>query len=202
MYVREEYLFFRLSYDLVNNHSFTVIHMGKNKNEIWLERNVKNHVQIVRLFQRNFDWSNHLKEDIEQVAQRIQGSKKLLPGKKVTIFNVYVATYPPVDNWESLKRPVNIIGSRPTEMRVYYLDNWSWQEEKSYLYNKLNLSESAISIPDSELEIERVINYLRERIMLAFRSHRQEAEAVFRHGKVFFTYVLLVINLIVFNFLV
>src|SRR5699024_3698031 len=91
---------------------------------------------------------NHLKKDIAQVFQKTKALKRYLSRKSVEVNNIYITKHAPVDDWETLKKPMLLKEKRnPIRMNVYYLDEDSFQEEEKRLENHLHFT-----IPDRGIE--------------------------------------------------
>lgn len=198
MDVDEQYTMYKLAYNLVANDHFDVLHINKNQEEIWLERNVNKQSQIIRLLHHGFDWKNHLKKDIAIVFQKTKAMKRLLQGKYVQVHNVYISAYSPVDTWEELKRPMQLNEKNPVKMNVYYLDDANEQEELHRLFETVDLTAFETNPKPSDDEKESEINYFQKGLANYLYTKKKETETVLFHGKPFFTYILLAINIIMF----
>ncbi|SDK54808.1 rhomboid family protein [Sediminibacillus albus] len=198
MHLQEEYYFLRLSEDLVDNHGFELLHIEKDNQEIWMEKQIKDTSHVVRLYHQSFDWKNHLKKDIATVIYKVKNLRKLLLGRKVKIHNVYVSTHAPVDEWESIKKPLIVKDRKPIEMQVYYLDDIRIETEKSRLYEDLGIDHLPISIPSKEEEMEATTEEVRGRLREQLYIRNKEEAAVFHQGKPLVTYILLALNILMF----
>lgn len=198
MYLDENYTMYKIAYHLVVNDHFDVLEINEKDEEVWLEKHEKNTSIVVRLIHKGFDWKNHLKKDIALIFQKAKAMKRLLADKHVALYNVYVSSHVPVDDWEILRKPMQLKERNPVKMKVYYLGEDDLTEEKKRLFKDLN--SSSTPSPDALSETakeEKVQNYKRF-LANALRRQRQEAENVFSFGKPFLTYFLLVINIILF----
>src|SRR5690625_1688275 len=123
MYINEQYQLYRLAYSLITVNNYDILHFNHNKEEIWLEKYENKKSKVIRLIHKGYDWKNHLKADIAQVFQKTKAMKKVLFGKKVEIHNVYVSSHTPIDEWEMLKKPIQLNERNSPEMHVYYLED-------------------------------------------------------------------------------
>nr|WP_255639737.1 rhomboid family intramembrane serine protease [Aquibacillus saliphilus] len=201
MFIKERYFFFRLAYQLTNNHRFTILHIDKVSKEIWLEKKIKNTSHVIRLVHQSFDWGNQLKKDVADVNNRVKKMKNFLIGRKIHVHNVYIATFPPVDQWETLKNTIQVKDRKKIELTVYYLDSQSIEQEKNRLYQDLFLPSFDISFPESVMEMEQVTDYFEKRLSKTHQTKKQESDQLFNNGKPFFTYLLLMINVLAFIFI-
>ncbi len=199
MYIDEQHTMFQLAYHLTANHDFHVLHINEKTEEIWLEKYENKKSVVIRFLHHGFDWKNHLKKDIAQVFQRTKAMKRLLAGKHIEIHNVYVSNYPPVDDWESLKKPMQLKEKNPLRMKVYYLSEDEREAERGRLLEAAEASAlpQAQEDEDTNLKEVKVDEYKRYLASEANRKQR-ETEEVFSYGKVFITYILLAINIAVF----
>jgi rhomboid protease GluP len=199
MYLDEQFTMYNLAYHLTANNGFHVLHINERTEEIWLEKYENKSSVVVRFLHHGFDWKNHLKKDIAQVFQRAKIMKRQLTGKHIEIHNVYVSDYPPVDDWESLKKPMQLKERNPLKMKVYYLSENDGEDETARFLKEVEAS----GLPQEVYEED--INYKEEKVdeyktFLAaeIKRKQKETEEVFSYGKVFFTYLLLMINILIF----
>ncbi|GAA0602446.1 rhomboid protease YqgP [Virgibacillus siamensis] len=199
MYLYEQYSMYKLAYSLVENDNFDIIHINENDEEIWLEKYEKKKSLVIRLVHNSFQWSNHLKRDIAAVFQKTKALKRFLQGKKVEIHNVYIAGDTPVDDWQLLKKPMQLNEKNPMQMHVYYLTDDTRITEKKRLREAIGSSGPAAD--NEHLDIEEQVNYYKSRLDGRYQKRKQEDKDVFSRGKPFFTYFLLVINVLIFMML-
>ncbi|MCT2537560.1 rhomboid family intramembrane serine protease [Aquibacillus koreensis] len=200
MFIKEVYLFYRISYQLVHDHKWEIVVMNNN-NEIWLEKKVKGKTHVIRMIQRSFDWKNHMQNDINATLNKTNKIKRFLMGRNIELHNVYIATYPPVDDWEFLKKPRALSENKLKKLSVYYLDQTDWQKEISRLYSAVGMDYSGIDYPTSEIELEQITQYLKSMLIGKYQDQIKETKNLFQNGKPKITYVLLGINLFLFMLL-
>ncbi|WP_373892818.1 rhomboid family intramembrane serine protease [Virgibacillus natechei] len=198
MYLDENYTMYKIAYHLVVHDHFDVLNINEQDEEIWLEKYEKNTSTVVRLIHKGFDWRNHLKKDIALVFQKAKAMKRLLAGKHIALHNVYVSSHAPVDDWEVLRKPMQLKERNPVKMKVYYLAEDDLTEEKKRLFTDLNTYSNPSPDALSETAKEEKVQNYRRHLANASEHQRQEAENVFTFGKPFLTYFLLVINIILF----
>lgn len=201
MYLEDEYYYYRLATDLAVEKGFDILHFDSFKKEIWLEQKIGKDAHVIRLIHHSFDWANQLKQDLNNLVQKVHGLKKMLTGKRTIIHSVYIAKYPPVDDWEKLKKPFPVKGSRQMEISMYYLDQENRQEEKQRLFSNLTKEVPEFHYPESEWEMEQETIRLNNKLQELQRQQKEEAESIFFYGKPFFLYIFLGINLIMFYIL-
>lgn len=200
MSLEEQYRMYRLAYHLVANDGYEVLHMDEKHEEIWLEKLENKTSNVIRLVQQGFDWKNYLKRDIAIVFQKTKAMRQLLPGKHVEIHNVYISAYSPIDDWEMLKKPMQLNEKNPLTMQIYYLDEQHLKEEQEKFKKAVgsSLLESDGCIPDMpEESVTRYKTFLTSTLY----DKREEVKKVLSFGKPFLTYLLIIVNIILFLFL-
>ncbi|WP_188453656.1 rhomboid family protein [Virgibacillus oceani] len=198
MYLSEQYLMYRTAHLLVERYQFEVLHLNDNEGEIWLEKFENRTSHIVRLLHKGFDWKNHLKKDIALVFQKTKAMTRYLQGKNIEIHNVYISSHAPVDDWESLKKPMLLNEKNPIKMGVYYLEEKEAENERARLFKSLDIPIINDTENFTDTEKEKQINNSKEKLMNALNLKQKEAETVFSFGKPFLTYLLLFINIALF----
>lgn len=198
MYLEEQYAMYQIAYHLVANNECVVLHIDEKNNEIWLEKREKKTSKVIRFVHNGFDWKNHLKKDIAVVFQKTKAMKKLLTGKQVEIYNVYISSHTPVDDWEILRKPMQLNEKNPIKMNVYYLSDREFDNEKARFEKALGVPVIEIAKESSEEAQERKIDYYKSQLTSTLENKRNETEKVFTFGKPFLTYALLAINVLIF----
>ncbi|MFB4166473.1 rhomboid family intramembrane serine protease [Virgibacillus sp. JSM 102003] len=198
MYLSEQYTFYKLAHSLVAKDDFEILHINESGQEIWLEKYENKTSYVVRLLHRGFDWKNHLKKDIRTVFQKAKAMKHFFLGKHIEIHNVYISTHSPVDDWNILKKPMQLNEKNPLKMKVYYLSEAEKAAEQSRLQDAIGSSSVTISDDDSELDMEEQVEYYKSQLDTTLKNKKNEAESLFSNGKPFLTYFLLGINILVF----
>lgn len=198
MYLNEQYAMYQMAYHLVANNEYEVLHIDEKNNEIWLEKYEHKISNVVRFVHNGFDWKNHLKRDIAVVFQKVKAMKKLLTGKQIEIYNVYSSSHSPVDDWEILRKPMQLHEKNPIKMNVYYLSDEGFNDEKARFEKALGVPVIEISHEQSEETKEEKIAYYKSQLIHILEKKRKEAEEVFTFGKPFLTYFLLAINVFIF----
>src|SRR5699024_1056964 len=195
----EQHMMYKLAYQLVENEQFEVLHINKNQKEIWLERYHHKQSQVIRLLDHGFDWKNHLKKDIAVVFQKTKAVRRLLQGKHIQVYNVYVTDFPPVDNWEELKNPMQLNEKNPVKMNIYYLEDENKQTELNRLYQAVN--GTSFETADHAVEKEEDTSYYYAELEDHLNKRQKEKENIVFRERPFFVYLLLIANLAMFMML-
>lgn len=201
MSLDEQFKMYQLAYHLVVNDGYEVLYINEKQEEIWLEKLEHKTSKVIRFIHQGFDWKNYLKKDIAVVFQKTKAMKRMLLGKHVEIHNVYVSAHSPVDDWEMLKKPMQLNEKNPLKMQVYYLDEQYFNEEQAKFKKAVGAPslESIENLP--EISNEEHINQYKAYLASALYDKRDEMNNILSFGKPFFTYLLLIINMIMFFFL-
>lgn len=200
MYLSEQYRMFQIAYHLVRMEGYHVLHIN-NEEEIWLEKYENKKSKVIRILHKGFDWKNHLKKDIAGVFHKIKAMDRLLMGKKVEIYNIYITSHSPVDDWEILKKPLQLSEKNPPKMQVYYLSEDNYQEELSKLSKDLGIRLEDNDENQTDIEKEENIDQFKNYLQQTLYEKNQERKELFSYGKPLITYFLLIINIIMFALL-
>jgi len=125
--------------------------------------------------------------------------KRLFSGKHIEIHNVYISEYSPVDDWESLKNPLQLKEKNPMKMKVYYLSDQDVEVETARLLKEVETSDLPQEVNYQGIEHkEKKVEEYKQYVTAELQRKQKEAEEVFSYGKVFFAYLLIVINIFIF----
>lgn len=100
MSFREDFLFWRLAHFLISNQQYRIIQLSADQKELWLEKLENKQAQIIRMLRYDVDWSNWMQRDIELTALNGERIRKQLGLRHLSVVNVYVTPYPPVDDYQ------------------------------------------------------------------------------------------------------
>lgn len=201
MYITNEYKLYRFAYELIKNEGYDIIHLNAERSEIWLEKYENRISKVIRLIHKEFDWKNHLKADIASAFQRIKMLQKMFIGKSIEVYNIYISTYEPVDDWQRLLRPMQLKERKSVKMKVFYFSSENIESEIERMKQEISLSFiDNTKLPTLEEQEQRVHLY---KLNLSRYLHhkKRERENIFSYGKPLFTYILLAFNLFMFMML-
>lgn len=198
MYFNEPYAVYELAYQLVTDNQYEVLHIDRDHHEIWLEKYENKVSKVIRLIPTGFAWKNHLKRDIAVVFQKAKAMKTLLTGKQVELYNVYISSETPIDDWEMFKKPMQLNEKNPIKMHVFYLSENDFTTEKTRFEQSIGVPSMNMSQEDPEETIEEKIAEYQTYLIGTQQSVQKETEEVLTFGKPFFTYILLAINVLIF----
>lgn len=198
MNIDDQYKMYRLAHDLVINEDFKVLHINNKEEELWLEKFENRTSKVIRLICKGFDWKNYLKTDITKVFQKTKAMERFLFGKFIEIHNVYVSSYTPIDDWESLKKPMKLNERNPPKMNIYYVTENNVNEEINRLQNNIETPIKAIANIEDLTNAKNSINYYKTSLIHSLHESRNEVKNILSYGKPFLTYVLLALNVLMF----
>lgn len=198
MYVTEQFNLYQLAYHLVMNEQFQILHMNSQTDEIWLEKQNRNQSTIVRFIHKGFDWKNHLKSDIATVFHRVKTMMRFFVGKKIEVYNLYVTEHEPVDDWETLKKPMLLKAKKPVHMNVFYLSEENFNHEQSRFFEKIDLHQPKVpDLPNPETQ-EDIASTYKQKLSHLLYDKAKAAKDVFNYGKPRFVYLMLLVNILMF----
>lgn len=197
MYLDESYTMYKLACHLIDEDGFELLNINENE-ELWLEKREGKTSQVVRLFHGGFDWKNHLKKDIGQVFQKAKAMRRYFSGKYIEIHNIYIDSHTPVDDWEALKKQMQLNEKPPIKMNVYYLSDNDRDDELVRLQNAISSTFKDTGNDLSEMEKEAEVNKYKRKLTGQMKQKEREFQNIFSYGKPFLTYTLLTVNILIF----
>lgn len=194
----EKYTLYRLAFQLMYKDHYELIYFNDSDDEVWLQKRENRKTKIIRLLHKHFDWKNHLKKDIAQVFHKIKIRRNRYYEKNIEIFNIYVTSLAPVDQWEYLKKPLHLKEKNPLKMNVYYLDEGNFEEEQKRFVRDAKSSIEITNEYPMEQEQQEEIHHYKSKFASHIYQKRKEIENIFSFGKPRFTYVLIFVNIMMF----
>ncbi|HLR74479.1 MAG TPA: rhomboid family intramembrane serine protease [Virgibacillus sp.] len=201
MYIQDQYSMYRLVHTLLSNGDYELIHINPQIEEIWLEKYEKRTSHVVRLIHRGFDWKNHLKADISSVFRKANAMRRFFRGKSIQLYNVYVSSHAPVDEWEELKKPLRLNEKRPLSMQIFYLDRNHFDEEYRRFQQVIGVETADNFALPSEWEAEQFVETYKQSLVKMEQDEKEEVKRVFSFGKPRLTFVLIIVNVLLFMLL-
>ncbi|UOE95729.1 rhomboid family intramembrane serine protease [Alkalihalobacillus sp. LMS39] len=186
---RHDLLYWQLIQYFIFN-GMKVLDIHSNHREVWLEH--ENDNTVVRLIRTELDWGNALKKDIDNTLTTIERVRKKLGYRTLTVENVYVSTFPPVDSYEHLlDEPTQLGRNYATTVYTSLLE--ADEQKKEVILRKLC---QRVHIPFPPLEEWDMQSYeniplIRHEVMMIHEQRIQQEKALFQFAKPRLTYVLL-----------
>ncbi|WHX99316.1 rhomboid family intramembrane serine protease [Neobacillus sp. DY30] len=193
---KEDYIYWRLAFFFISEQGYRIIQLFENQKELWLEKLENKKAPIVRLLRKDFDWSNAMQRDIEFTAANGEKVRKQLGRRELSIVNIYVSQFPPVDEYEfRLKHPFFFPQSNKTSVSSVLLSDGQFESGLNSLSTRLDM-EVSFDIQDEYSE-QDVNAQKKVTIDFAKQMAKKEKE-IFTNGKPFFTYVFMIFQVAVF----
>jgi rhomboid protease GluP len=192
-----EWLFWQLVYFFMKQR-YRIIQLSQRANEFWLESLENRHAPIVRIVRDDIDWSQWLKRDMEYAWHVVRQMPKWKIGRAGQVVNIYVSTYPPVDDWEFLiQKPLPLPQRRNGVFRTFLIHAGSIDRSLQQLTEAIKMPVVLSPIRDDSdlfLEAER----FRQRVFEEVREQQERERRLFEYGKPVFTYIFIVLQVAVF----
>lgn len=192
----EEFVFWRLAHFFISDQEYRIIKLSKDQKELWLEKRENKRAPVVRLLQHDLDWGNWMQQDIERTTANGEAIRKQITRGELSVYNIYVSAYPPVDDYEfRIEKPYLHPVSKKTNVSSMIIDRATYiqkiQHVAEFFGAPLDISNDAFEEWD---QIEQM-----KKSALTTALHREKNErALFDFAKPLFTYVFIVIQVIMF----
>src|SRR5690625_6467080 len=99
---------------------------------------------------------------------------RLLVGKKVEIYNIYISSHTPIDDWGVLKKPLQLSEKNPPEMLVYYIEGENKETELSRLEKDLEVATLTSNDVMTEEEMDSGVKAIHYQLMKTLADKRDE----------------------------
>lgn len=200
MTLGRKFIQYSLAFQLVKEKSYDILYVSDSNNgEIWLKKEVdRKNISVIRIAVNGFHWKNHLKNDVMSVFQKVQTIKKMFKRKNINISNIYIATHSPVDDWEILKKPMHLKDKYPIQMNVFYLDPTNKLTELERLTSVLQIKPVTFDEIPNEAEQLQQVQEMQHTFVSLVQNKIDAEKKVFSYGKLYLTYLLIAMNVIVF----
>ncbi|MFC4320768.1 rhomboid family intramembrane serine protease [Litchfieldia salsa] len=197
MVFQQDYLYWNTIHQLVVEHQYRLIQLSQSQNEVWLESNNKNAPTLVRIVRYDLDWANWMQRDMEQAGRRIEEVRKRMNKRKMNALNLYISTFPPVDEWrEKTDKPLLIGAKEQTSLMTKVIHSENIQEGLKDLSDILG--------EKITLEIEGVlydyiqVEELKSKVLTVSNERTKQEKKIFSYGKPYFTYLFIFIQIFMF----
>ncbi|ANB60434.1 rhomboid family intramembrane serine protease [Anoxybacteroides amylolyticum] len=187
-----ELLYWQLVYFFVKKQ-YRIIKLANDPKEIWLA-SFGQHAPLVRLVCYDVDWSSWLARDLEYTKQVAIQLQKRPFRRSSGVLNIYVSTYPPVDDWEWIV--ANATDDFP-QLHTVLLHSGNAVHALQQISDVLRepvVLESVAGEVDPFLAAQHV-----QRLVFRLEKERRETEErVLDYGRPLFTYVFIVLQMVMF----
>jgi rhomboid protease GluP len=196
---RQDYTFWKLTQKLVMEKEYRVLQVSTSNQEIWLESTVRELPMLVRILRYDLDWSNWMQRDMETTLQKVKLVSKKLRSKKIDVANIYVSTYPPVDEWQHrIDKPLHITNNRTKiNMKTYLLQADIARKDSQHQLLEDFYIEDFIENPGPLIDNSE-IEALKKEVFQETQKRIKDEQRIFQYSKPFFTYFFIAVQLIMF----
>jgi len=174
---------------LVVQQQYRIIHITPDQKEVWLERLENKQAPIIRVYRYDLDWANWLQRDIEKTAFQVANFKKQLRKSKLKALNVYISSYPPVDDWEY--RVTEPFMKDNVEVNSVVIHQSNVQEGCQQLSS---LSGKEIAVEEEIVLDDLALEQLKQTVLDSSATRMKQERELFQNGKPFFTYLFIAIQ--------
>lgn len=192
--------FWKIIYQFVEN-DYKVMRVTQQENEVWLEFIQYNKVSLIRMVRYDIDWSYWLQRDMEYARRVVEQLAKRYYARSIEVLNIYVTTYPPVDDWEYLvTRPFKVEGRNEATMSSVVIHEANIDDALETLRQRtgVQISRSSFAFEDDDLvELQRV----KQSLINLVKETREKEKQVYEYGTPFFTYMFIIVQVVMFLFL-
>ncbi|RIW31096.1 rhomboid family intramembrane serine protease [Bacillus salacetis] len=168
--------------------------MSQDQQQLWLENASYKQAPVIRLLRQDLDWGSKMKRDVHLTAMNGEKIRKALKKNKMDIKNIYISSYPPVDDYEGLTSEPYTLPQSPkisVQSSILTLENDEINDISSIFGDEMNW---VIKEDAEDLEVHA----LKESV-LSFAAHSAKKEqSLFTRGKPFFTYIFIALQLVIF----
>jgi rhomboid protease GluP len=182
---KQTLLYWRLLYDLIVEKGFEVIKMDQGQQVLLKSPKYKG--PFIRIVRHDVDWANWLRSDIHSFSNSTDPQVVRLVREKVPIYNIYVTTYPPVDDWD----PSRLNVPKHMKTSLIHIENRFVQLEKLYKEVMVENRQFRDWINGNEESITAMENAVKQHV----KSKKKKEQALFQYGNPILTYFLIGINI-------
>ncbi len=191
----ENYLFWKLAYFFIKQHGFRMVSLSDNERELWLENRSHKTVQAVRLLRVDLTWSNLVARDIERTAQKGELLRRRLFMRNMTVLNLYISSYEPVDDYSFIEKPFLFPRGERTRVISKIVERQNYAESLARLADAFP---GELALPGEFESYTDEADRLKRRVLEEDVQRFKQEKAVFFYGTPFFTYVFMAVQIIVF----
>ena len=197
MSVTEKFLLYDLSRQLIDDN-YKVLFVNLKHDEIWLTKSTNTSNEIIRIINKRFDWKNRLKNDVITVINRAKAMETKYTSKRINIKNIYITDLEPVDDWKGLLKPLEVKGNFNYLIETFYLTVERRNSELLRLGKSLSISFDINELNSSDEDKDVLVKKYQNIAINNVYEQKKQQDKLFNYGKPFMTYILMVINIIMF----
>ena len=196
MSFRESYLLWKIAFELISSGKYRFVFEANNEREIWLEKADGKGADLIHLNQYDLDWSNWLRQHNDLSIEQAQKIKQKLYKKNLSVLNIYITPFPPVDDgFDLLSEWYHPKDNKTLSWFTMIVDQ---ANQKKSLQMLANWSECEWKQPFLDTPDEQDVFKYREYTRQSAAYQRKSEEKTFQIGKPIFTFLFIAIQLVVF----
>ncbi|NMH74437.1 rhomboid family intramembrane serine protease [Bacillus sp. RO2] len=194
--MKQDILFWQIIQHFVVMKEYRILHISPDQNELWLENLTHKKAPIIRIYRHDLDWSTWLQRDIENASRHVVNFKQQLRKRRLHAFNIYVSSYPPVDDWEF--RVEEPFVSEKTELHSIVLHEGNTQKALNRISH---VTGDEVTIKEQDALDDLGLYHLKQSVLNASSQRDKKERSLFQHGKPLFTYFFIFLHLVMFYLL-
>jgi rhomboid protease GluP len=192
--LKQDWLFWSTLKKLAVEGQYELITLSGDFQEAWLKSSHQKPTVVIRVLRHNFSWANMLEQDMEYVYEKSEQLRKQWFKRQLTVQNVYISDYEPINDWGNLSRTEQLMkGKSPTRMRTAIWTEANGQEEYKRLTNSRFHGDL---MGDEQLYIH--IEHVKQQVITHINSKQKEERALFEYGTPFLTFFFLAVQIMMF----
>jgi rhomboid protease GluP len=196
---REGYVFWSLAHTFIADHDYRIIQFFESQKELWLEKVENKKAPIIRILLHDLNWGNALQRDIEFTAANGERVRKQIRRRELHMVNIYVSQFPPVDDYDTqLTTPFVHPEGNKTKVSSILFAEGEFATGFQRISEKLG---QEIHIPINEDYSEQEVESVKKAALEHAKKRVEKEKALLLNGKPFFTYVFMIIQIVVFFWL-
>jgi rhomboid protease GluP len=189
----EGYRFWSVAQSFIEEDLYRIVYISEDQNELWLENPDAMNAPIIRLRLTDLNWSNWLERDIQTVAMNGENIRKKAFKRNQLIINIYISPYLPVDSYE-----INSLAKR-SQFDQTVVDTVILSEVSTNA--AIEKLESVFNKPFTFLKedhLHQTPENVKQRTLQLAAQRVQSERNLFFYGKPIFTYIFLVLQIVMF----
>jgi rhomboid protease GluP len=197
--LKEEFIFWKLANFFIAEQDYRIIQLFEEQTELWLEKLENKKAPIIRLLLHRLDWSNRMQRDIEFTAANGEKIRKQLGRGELSVINIYVSPYPPVDDYQfRLDDPFVFPEGNKSTVSTFLMAMGTYETCFKRLSERLGRN---ISFPIEAIYSEADIETLKGASLNYALNKAKAEQVVFTNRPPIFTYTFIFIQVAVFFWL-
>ncbi|MCG1022645.1 rhomboid family protein [Sutcliffiella horikoshii] len=194
--MKQDIVFWQLVQHFVIKKEYRILHISPDQMEVWLEGLNHKKAPIIRLYRHDLDWSTWLQRDIENASHHVVNFKNQLRKRSLHALNIYVSSYPPVDDWEFRIEEPFIKNKAELHSIVVHEGNLH-----RALNEISNITGDEVEVKEDLVMEEQGLYHLKQSVLNASSQRVKMEQSIFQHGKPLFTYLFIFLHLVMFYLL-